>query len=57
MQPREYLTLERQFCRLCWAQGRRVQVVNLANGRPTLRAWNAAARKHLRAEHPEVKVK
>ncbi len=50
--PREFLTMERQFCRLCWAAGLRVKVVDLGLGRPSTRAWNAAARRHLDAAHP-----
>jgi hypothetical protein len=55
--PSFLLTMEKQFCRLCWGKGLRVKVFDLAVERPnrgfTLRRRNAAVR-HLRREHPEV---
>jgi len=53
--PMRFLYLERQFCSLCRANGKPgVRVVHLGEGRPTLRAWRAAALRHLKAEHPKA---
>ncbi len=53
--PTRFLTLEKQLCRLCWANGQRVKVWDWAIERRTgnwkLRQRNAIVR-HLRATHP-----
>lgn len=59
--PARWLTMERQFCRACWAEGKRVKVFDLGDPRNqggrdrsfTLRRRNAILR-HLRAEHPVI---
>lgn len=53
--PLTYMTLERQFCRLCWAKGERVKVIDLATIRHSeTRKRQRLAAAHLRAVHPGV---
>lgn len=56
--PVRFLTLERQMCVLCLAQGERVKVWDWAIERRTgnwkLRQRNAIAR-HLRTVHPDAR--